>query len=237
VDPNRRPTATAALADPWLTTHAADSTVDLGHGLRKNFNARKEWKNAILKVRIANAFTKVTPLKDGRTTSDEEDCADDEDQPRHPKTSLQQQPQGRTDLKAVTSQQPRISEGTASIRHRDRETVRQTAERTEGQNGPPHSGWINGQTSGSSVAREEDKRSTPNPLVHQSRHDDDGSDNDGDQSWGLKSMPGSFSFGTPGSPQIERENERGGGGGGGDNGGDDGGTIAGLLAQLGIRNK
>ncbi|KAF7368771.1 Protein kinase domain-containing protein [Mycena venus] len=51
-DPEERPTAAAALDDPWLTTHDPSTEHDLAVGLRENFDARARWKSAIVGVRM-----------------------------------------------------------------------------------------------------------------------------------------------------------------------------------------
>ncbi|KAG8975652.1 hypothetical protein FRB90_009466, partial [Tulasnella sp. 427] len=87
VDPNRRPTATQALQDKWLTeATAASSEIDIGEGLRQNFDPKAKWKQAIFKVKVNNSLAKLPSrvgtggvVKDGRTTSDEEDNDDDDD--------------------------------------------------------------------------------------------------------------------------------------------------------------
>ncbi|KAF8217996.1 kinase-like domain-containing protein [Mycena galopus ATCC 62051] len=52
LDPAERPTAEAALNDPWLTTHEASTEHDLAVGLRENFDAKARWKSAIAGVRM-----------------------------------------------------------------------------------------------------------------------------------------------------------------------------------------
>ncbi|KAF7377992.1 Protein kinase domain-containing protein [Mycena sanguinolenta] len=52
LDPAERPTAEAALNDPWLTTHEASTEHDLAVGLRENFDAKARWKTAIAGVRV-----------------------------------------------------------------------------------------------------------------------------------------------------------------------------------------
>ncbi|KAJ6475884.1 kinase-like domain-containing protein [Mycena vulgaris] len=49
LDPAERPTAEAALADPWLTTHEPTTEYDVG--LRDNFDAKARWRTAIAAVR------------------------------------------------------------------------------------------------------------------------------------------------------------------------------------------
>ncbi|KAJ7457229.1 CAMK/CAMK1 protein kinase [Mycena galericulata] len=51
IDPAERPTAEAALADPWLTTHEPSTEHDLAAGLRENFDAKARWKTAIAGAR------------------------------------------------------------------------------------------------------------------------------------------------------------------------------------------
>ncbi|EJD50102.1 Pkinase-domain-containing protein [Auricularia subglabra TFB-10046 SS5] len=51
VDPAKRPSASEALADAWLTTHEPANDVDLAAGLRENFNPRARWRAAITTVR------------------------------------------------------------------------------------------------------------------------------------------------------------------------------------------
>ncbi|KAJ7348004.1 CAMK/CAMK1 protein kinase [Mycena albidolilacea] len=52
LNPDERPTAEAALNDPWLTTHTPSTEHDLAAGLRDNFDARARWKTAIAGVRV-----------------------------------------------------------------------------------------------------------------------------------------------------------------------------------------
>ncbi|KAJ7244383.1 kinase-like domain-containing protein [Mycena haematopus] len=52
LDPTERPTAEAALNDPWLTTHEPSTEYDLAVGLRENFDAKARWKTAINGVRV-----------------------------------------------------------------------------------------------------------------------------------------------------------------------------------------
>lgn len=100
-DPLDRPTAQGALQHPWLVVEA-DKEKDLS-GLRENFSPRAKWKNAIDAVRAAGRISALarshnhlireqtsdstrtdesggwgtsrpgTGLRDGRTTSDEEE--------------------------------------------------------------------------------------------------------------------------------------------------------------------
>ncbi|KAJ7207341.1 kinase-like domain-containing protein [Mycena rebaudengoi] len=49
--PAERPTADAALDDPWLTTHEPSTEHDLAAGLRDNFDAKARWKTAITSAR------------------------------------------------------------------------------------------------------------------------------------------------------------------------------------------
>ncbi|KZV94779.1 Pkinase-domain-containing protein [Exidia glandulosa HHB12029] len=56
VDPSKRPSATEALNDPWLTQHDPSTEHDLGEGLRANFDPRARWRAAIGAVRAAGRF-------------------------------------------------------------------------------------------------------------------------------------------------------------------------------------
>ncbi|KAG7095316.1 hypothetical protein E1B28_006081 [Marasmius oreades] len=50
-DPTKRPTASAALNDAWLTTHKPSAEHDLGVGLRDHFDPRARWRSAIASAR------------------------------------------------------------------------------------------------------------------------------------------------------------------------------------------
>ncbi|KAG8874608.1 hypothetical protein FRB97_005775, partial [Tulasnella sp. 331] len=198
VDPDRRPSATEALDDPWLTTHKADSVKDLGEGLRKNFNARAEWRHAIFKVRCANAFHhKATPIKDGRTTSDDDDATDDGDHPHrkpsHPKTSLNPQPV-RADSDGATTQEP-VHEGDALTIHDS-----QSKDKVPKVTGPQKPSTPSRESSGHTPSRSSTDRSS-------------GDDDTDYHSWGHTSMPGSFNFGSPKkqspSPSLQSEKDTG----------------------------
>ena len=47
----------------WLTTHAASSEVDIGSGLRENFDPKKRWKSAIASARALSRFQNIGGLK------------------------------------------------------------------------------------------------------------------------------------------------------------------------------
>ncbi|KAG9017848.1 hypothetical protein FRB95_012839 [Tulasnella sp. JGI-2019a] len=203
VDPDKRPTATEALDDPWLTTHKADSVRDIGEGIRKNFNARAEWKHAIFKVRCANAFHhKALPIKDGQTTSDEEVASDEETgkhhRPAHPKTSLAPQPT-RKDSQGVMLQDP-VHEG-------DQLTIHDAASRDKVPSPSSPSSPSSFETAGCPgpavvVNGENNAESRPieQPASHPTKdhnHLDDDEDDEDPHSWGHGSMPGSFNRGSP----------------------------------------
>ncbi|KIM71295.1 hypothetical protein PILCRDRAFT_830438 [Piloderma croceum F 1598] len=59
-DPGLRPSAEAALGDPWLTTHQPSTEHDLSTGLRDNFNARARWRSAIGAVRGLHRLASLT---------------------------------------------------------------------------------------------------------------------------------------------------------------------------------
>ncbi|KAI9100479.1 calmodulin dependent protein kinase [Phlyctochytrium arcticum] len=68
VEPAARITAAEALSHPWLQTEA--SNVDLAPALRKNFNARKTFKKAVLAVSSVNRVAKASQSpKDASETS------------------------------------------------------------------------------------------------------------------------------------------------------------------------
>lgn len=59
IDQRQRMTASEALAHPWLAQPASSADAqqpDLLPALRKNFNAKRTWKRAILGVRAAGAL-------------------------------------------------------------------------------------------------------------------------------------------------------------------------------------
>lgn len=165
--------------------------MDLSEGLRKNFNPRKEWKNAIFKVRVTNALqNKGKAVKGGRTTSDEEEDGTEDEAAAYPRHSLMPSPPNRQDSKGVSSQQPApaspVQEGDAlTIHNKEKEEFEKEAAQKQA-NGKPTGG------AGPSA------RPPAQPTGYRSHHDPDDDDtDDGGQSWGQKSMPGSFNFGSP----------------------------------------
>ncbi|KAF8344980.1 Pkinase-domain-containing protein [Amanita rubescens] len=62
-DQAKRPTAEEALKHHWLTIHEPSKEHDLGAGLRENFDARAQWRSAILSVR---ALTKLNQAKQAK---------------------------------------------------------------------------------------------------------------------------------------------------------------------------
>ncbi|KAG8891863.1 hypothetical protein FRC00_012993 [Tulasnella sp. 408] len=196
VDPNRRPTATQALQDKWLTElTAASSEIDIGEGLRTNFDPKAKWKSAIFKVRINNSLAKLnrteeTPVKDGRTTSDEEDSdSDDEVSIFSVKKKDSGNPTaasvGSTSSKSVPEESGEEEEAKAKEPEKAKEAVATPAS-------PPPSAAVQPQTSANGVTpTETPKRPGAHPSQQQHHHHHDDSDDEG------PSMPGSFHFGSP----------------------------------------
>ncbi|KAF8436271.1 kinase-like domain-containing protein [Boletus edulis BED1] len=55
-DPTRRPTATEAYNNHWLTAHEASTEHDVAFGLREHFDAKKRWRSAIASARAMHRF-------------------------------------------------------------------------------------------------------------------------------------------------------------------------------------
>ncbi|KAJ6551840.1 kinase-like domain-containing protein [Mycena capillaripes] len=93
LDPAERPTAEAALSDPWLTTHEPSTEHDLAVGLRENFDAKARWKTAIAGVRVLGRLNSGLARKNSSTASSptsggwagiSDDDDDDEAEERQP---------------------------------------------------------------------------------------------------------------------------------------------------------
>ncbi|KAG8891327.1 hypothetical protein FRB99_003668, partial [Tulasnella sp. 403] len=201
VEPNRRPTAAAALNHPWLTTYAASSEVDIGEGLRKNFDPRAKWQSVILKVRASNRLgegSRKKVIPDGRTTSDEEEDEDDDDEasiitvpkgvngkgsPHSPKTTAQ------TPAVETTADKPKdtAKNPTDSSSKHDEQRLQPSSARPEPTTTEPP-------TSARSQASSEP--SSNNRPVSKPRpgHDLDSDSDSEDGQWA--SMPGSFNLGS-----------------------------------------
>ncbi|KAF4607579.1 hypothetical protein EYR38_001651 [Pleurotus pulmonarius] len=65
-DPKERPTAAAALQDPWLTTHEPSTEHDLSTGLRDHFDPKARWRSAITSAR---AISRLSSLAKTNTSS------------------------------------------------------------------------------------------------------------------------------------------------------------------------
>lgn len=63
LDPAKRPTATEALNDTWMTTEQARD-IDLLDTVRENFNARRTFKSAVSAVRAVNRISAYSISKD-----------------------------------------------------------------------------------------------------------------------------------------------------------------------------
>jgi len=57
-DPARRPTATEAYNNHWLTGHEASTEHDVAFGLREHFDPRKRWRSVIASARAMHRFGK-----------------------------------------------------------------------------------------------------------------------------------------------------------------------------------
>ncbi|KAK7052524.1 kinase domain-containing protein [Favolaschia claudopus] len=79
LDPNERPTAGAALNDPWLTTHEPSTEHDLV-GLRENFDPRARWKTAIAGVRMLGRLRKASSMASSAGSGGWAGISDDEDE-------------------------------------------------------------------------------------------------------------------------------------------------------------
>lgn len=64
LDPSKRPTATEALNDIWMTGDRARE-IDLLETVRENFNARRTFKSAVSAVKAMNRMRAQSLNKDG----------------------------------------------------------------------------------------------------------------------------------------------------------------------------
>ncbi|KAJ6629385.1 kinase-like domain-containing protein [Mycena sp. CBHHK59/15] len=87
LDPAERPTAAAALEDPWLTTHEPSTEYDLGAGLRENFDPRARWKAAIAGARALGRLRQLSSSIPSPASSTGGDgwagISDDDDEHEH----------------------------------------------------------------------------------------------------------------------------------------------------------
>ncbi|KAG6370677.1 Pkinase-domain-containing protein [Boletus reticuloceps] len=67
-DPTRRPTATEAYNNHWLTAHEASTEHDVAFGLREHFDAKKRWRSAIASARAINRFGKHSRASSASST-------------------------------------------------------------------------------------------------------------------------------------------------------------------------
>jgi len=70
LNPNssERPTATEALADPWLTTHEPSVEHDLSTGLREHFDPRARWRSAITSALAIHRLQSFASSKSSNTS-------------------------------------------------------------------------------------------------------------------------------------------------------------------------
>ncbi|KAF8800992.1 Pkinase-domain-containing protein [Phlegmacium glaucopus] len=80
-DSSKRPTATEALADQWLTTHEPSVEYDLSTGLREHFDPKARWRSAIASARAIhrlNSFaSRSSKSSQGWMNDDDDDDEDD----------------------------------------------------------------------------------------------------------------------------------------------------------------
>lgn len=202
----------------WLTSYQPDSQVDLGEGLRQNFDPKAKWKTAIFKVQIANSINKMkraVPVKDGRTTSDEEESDSDD-------ASIITRPKSNSSIpKAAngTPASPPKQGGRSNAMGRtisDPGKVKETAKATQS-NQQQASGVEDSQANPASGHQRQPSQSHPasptttrRPTAKPHQHAAHGPDSDSDvdePGTGYRSMPGSFNFGwskhEEGQPQEE----------------------------------
>ncbi|KAG8924497.1 hypothetical protein FRC01_011420, partial [Tulasnella sp. 417] len=187
----------------WLTeATAASSEVDIGEGLRANFDPKAKWKSAIFKVRINNSLAKLNrsfevPVKDGRTTSDEED-SDDDDEVSIFSVRKKDTSQNPTSASAGSTFSKSAAEDSAQEEEAKEKEPEKAKEAVATPASPPPSAAVPPQANTNGVTPTgTPQRPGAHPsqqqhhhLHHQGHHDDD-SDDEG------PSMPGSFHFGSP----------------------------------------
>ncbi|KAG8933014.1 hypothetical protein FRC03_008634 [Tulasnella sp. 419] len=189
VDPANRPTADQALKEHWLTTHNPSTEHDLSEGLKANFNPRARWQSAITKIRAANrlgSFKKTTEIiKDGKTTSDEEE-SDDEGLSK----PASQNDKGKTSETASSNVKP---QGTPEIRTTAPTLPSEVSSSTPQSSGKKQQKAAISRQSLSLPSSPTTGHLSPLPTPSaRSEHLDSDSDDDASAS-----MPGSFNFGTP----------------------------------------
>ncbi|KAG8985493.1 hypothetical protein FRB90_004663, partial [Tulasnella sp. 427] len=217
----------SGFARQWLTeATAASSEIDIGQGLRQNFDPKAKWKQAIFKVRVNNSLAKLPTsrvgtggvVKDGRTTSDEEDNDDDDDDDEMSIFEVKKK-NGTAGSVDSTSTKSLGGKEDGKLKEVKKEDVKQktlnevkpTAQRQPSPSPAPATSSNQPRTYGNGlpIPPPPPERPAPQPSQrnyknHSHHHDDDSDDE-------APSMPGSFHFGSP-----KRSPGGGGGGGGGE---------------------